>query len=54
MAEHGGKWLGGSRGGTALTAIYRVLASLPNRGDLEQLILDLLDQLTEAGLPQDQ
>jgi hypothetical protein len=48
MAEHEGKWLAGSLGVTALTAIYRMLASLPKPGDLEQLVLDVLDQLTEA------
>lgn len=54
MAEHGGRWLAGSLGVTALTAIYRMLASPPDRGDLEQLVLDVLDQPTETGLPQDQ
>lgn len=33
-------------------AMYGMMASLPNRGDLEQLVLDVMDQLTEAGSPE--
>ncbi len=33
-------------------AMYGMMATLPNRGDLEQLVLDVMDQLTEAGSPQ--
>jgi hypothetical protein len=29
-----------------------MMASLPNQGELEQWVLDVLDQLTEAGSPQ--
>ncbi len=32
--------------------MYGMMATLPNRGDLEQLVLDVLDQLTETGSPQ--
>jgi glutamate/tyrosine decarboxylase-like PLP-dependent enzyme len=30
-------------------AMYGMMASLPNRGDLDELVLDLLDRLTDAG-----
>jgi hypothetical protein len=29
-------------------AMYGMMASLPNRGDLNELVLDILDQLTET------
>jgi sphinganine-1-phosphate aldolase len=32
-------------------AMYGMMASLPNRGDLEELVLDILDGLTETGSP---
>ncbi len=36
-------------------AMYGMMASLPNRGDLDEIVLDLLDQLTqvEGGTPAD-
>jgi sphinganine-1-phosphate aldolase len=34
-------------------AMYGMMASLPNRGDLEQLVLDVMDQLSEARSPED-
>ena len=30
-------------------AMYGVMASLPNRGDLDELVLDVLDQMTQGG-----
>ncbi|MGC8837884.1 MAG: pyridoxal phosphate-dependent decarboxylase family protein [Anaerolineae bacterium] len=35
-------------GGGRSAAVYGMLATLPNRGDLENLVLDLLDSLTEV------
>jgi hypothetical protein len=29
-------------------AMYGMMASLPNRGDLNEIVLDILDQLTQA------
>ena len=29
-------------------AMYGMMASLPNRGDLDEIVLDLLDQLTQV------
>jgi hypothetical protein len=30
-------------------AMYGMLGTLPNRGDMTELVLDLLDQMTRAG-----
>jgi sphinganine-1-phosphate aldolase len=36
---------------TRSAAMYGMMASLPNRGDVDELVLDLLDQMTRVELP---
>lgn len=36
---------------TRSAAMYGMMASLPNRGDLDELVLDLLDQMTRPDVP---
>jgi hypothetical protein len=43
--------LAGFEGGGApqrSAAMYGMMASLPNRGDLNQVVLDILDELTQV------
>ena len=41
--------LGGAAGGGRSAALYGMMGSLPNRGDLRELVLDVLDSLTRRG-----
>jgi hypothetical protein len=50
LTGFGSRFLGGSGSGLPQrsAALYGMLGTLPNRGDLEEVVLDLLDQLTRV------
>ena len=51
LCEHDAKW----RQGKTWSLVYPLddmMASLPNRGDLKELVLDFLDQLTLVQEPE--
>jgi glutamate/tyrosine decarboxylase-like PLP-dependent enzyme len=50
LTGFGSRFLGGSGSGLPQrsAALYGMLGTLPNRGDLHELVLDLLDQLTRV------